>query len=120
VFAPGDHGSTFAGGPVAAAAAHAALDVLDDPALLDRVHTLGERFAAALGELAHVTTVRQRGLMVAADVDVDAPEVARRALLEQKIIINATGPETLRFLPPLVVSEAQIDEAVDRVRAAIG
>ena len=43
VLAPGDHGSTFAGGPVVAAAAHAALDVLDDPALLARVRELGER-----------------------------------------------------------------------------
>jgi len=115
VFEPGDHGSTFAGGPVASAAAHASLDVLDDPALLARVRELGERLALGLGELPHVTTVRARGLMVAADVDVAAPEIARRALLEERLVINATGPGTIRMLPPLVVREDEIDEALARL-----
>ena len=115
VFAPGDHGSTFAGGPVAAAAAHAALDVIDDPALLAAVTELGERLAERLRELPAVESVRGRGLMVAADVRADAPEVARRALLERQLIVNATGPRTLRFLPPLVVSEAEIDDALRRL-----
>jgi predicted acetylornithine/succinylornithine family transaminase len=115
VFEPGDHGSTFAGGPVASAAAHAALDVLDDPALLARVRERGERLALGLGELPHVTAVRARGLMVAADVDVAAPEIARRALLEERLVINATGPGTIRMLPPLVVAEDEIDEALARL-----
>ena len=74
VLAPGDHGSTFAGGPVIAAAAHAALDVLDDPALLARVRELGERLRESLRELPGVLAVRGRGLMVAADVARPAPE----------------------------------------------
>jgi predicted acetylornithine/succinylornithine family transaminase len=119
VFAPGDHGSTFAGGPVASAAAHAALDVIDDPALLRSVREQGERLAEGLRELPQVATVRARGLMVAADVDADAPELARRALLEQRLVINATGPGTLRFLPPLVVSAAEIDDALGRLRALL-
>ena len=122
VFAPGDHGSTFAGGPVAAAAANAVLDVVDDPAFLSTVHERGERLAEGLRELPHVTTVRARGLMVAADVDagVDAPEIARRALLEQRLIVNATGPSTLRLLPPLVVAEAEVDDALSRLNALLG
>jgi predicted acetylornithine/succinylornithine family transaminase len=114
-FAPGDHGSTFAGGPVMAAAANAALDVLDDPALLASVRERGERLAEGLRELPGVRTVRGRGLMVAADVEADAPEVARRALLERRLIVNATGPRTLRFLPPLVVGDAEVDEALARL-----
>jgi acetylornithine/succinyldiaminopimelate/putrescine aminotransferase len=120
VLAPGDHGSTFGGGPLACAAANAALDVLDDPALLSRVHELGERLAEAVRELPTVTSVRGRGLMVAAEVDADAPDLARRALLEQRQIVNATGPGTLRFLPPLVVGEAEIDDAVARLAALMG
>jgi acetylornithine/N-succinyldiaminopimelate aminotransferase len=116
VFAPGDHGSTFAGGPLACAAANAALDVLDDEALLARVRELGERLVEGLRELPGVVEVRGVGLMVAADVESGAPELARRALLEQRLVINATGPRTLRFLPPLVVEEAQIDDAVSRLR----
>jgi acetylornithine/N-succinyldiaminopimelate aminotransferase len=115
VFAPGDHGSTFAGGPLACAAANAALDVIDDPALLARVRELGERLAEGLRDLPRVHAVRARGLMVAADVDQDAPEIARRALLEQRLVINATGPRTLRFLPPLVVEPAQVDDALTRL-----
>jgi acetylornithine/N-succinyldiaminopimelate aminotransferase len=119
VFAPGDHGSTFAGGPLACAAANAAFDVLSDPSLLARVRERGERLAEGLRELPRVTEVRGIGLMVAADVDEDAPGLARRALLEQRLVINATGPRTLRFLPPLVVSEAQIDDALARLRALL-
>jgi acetylornithine/N-succinyldiaminopimelate aminotransferase len=115
VFAPGDHGSTFAGGPVSAAAANAVLDVVDDPAFLSGVLERGERLAEGLRELPGVVEVRARGLMVAADIDADAPGIARRALLEQRLIINATGPRTLRFVPPLVVSEAEIDEALSRL-----
>jgi acetylornithine/N-succinyldiaminopimelate aminotransferase len=115
VFAPGDHGSTFAGGPLACAAANAAFDVLEDPELLARVRELGEQLAEGLRELPTVTAVRGVGLMVACDVSGDAPELARRALLEERLVINATGPRTLRFLPPLVVTEAQIDDALDRL-----
>ena len=119
VFAPGDHGSTFAGGPVVAAAALAAFDILDDPELLARVRELGERLRESLRELPGVLDVRGRGLMVAADVDADAPGVARRALLEQRLVINATGPGTLRFLPPLVLDESHVDDAVERVAAVL-
>jgi acetylornithine/N-succinyldiaminopimelate aminotransferase len=115
VLAPGDHGSTFAGGPVIAAAAHAALDVLDDPALLARVRELGTLLAESLRELPGVTAVRGRGLMVAADVDRSAPEVVSRALAEQRLVINATGPQTLRFLPPLVIGESHVRDAVGRL-----
>jgi acetylornithine/N-succinyldiaminopimelate aminotransferase len=116
VFVPGDHGSTFAGGPLASAAANAALDVLDDEALLARVRDLGERLRERLRELPGVVRVRGVGLMVAIDVTGDAPELARRALLEERLVINATGPRTLRFLPPLVVDAEQIDEAASRLR----
>jgi acetylornithine/N-succinyldiaminopimelate aminotransferase len=116
VFAPGDHGSTFAGGPLACAAANAALDVLDDASLLAHVRATGERLAEGLRELPVVEAVRARGLMVACDVDADAPAIVRRALVEERLVINATGPRTLRFLPPLVVTEAQVDDALDRVR----
>ena len=119
VFAPGDHGSTFAGNPLVSAAANAALDVLDDPALLARVRELGERLQERLRELPGVTAVRGRGLMVAAEVDRSAPDVVRAALLEQRLVINATGPQTIRFLPPLVVTAPELDEGIDRIRGLL-
>jgi acetylornithine/N-succinyldiaminopimelate aminotransferase len=124
VFAPGDHGSTFAGGPLATAAALAALDVLQDPALLAHVTALGERMAAALAELPGVVGVRGRGLMLACELDPSradsAPDVVRRALLEHRLVANATGPTTVRLLPPLVISQADADAALERLRAALG
>ncbi|MGB0092299.1 MAG: acetylornithine/succinylornithine family transaminase [Solirubrobacteraceae bacterium] len=118
VLQPGDHGSTFAGGPLVAAAALVALETCSDPELLARVQVLGERLAAGLALLPYVATVRGRGLMLAIDLTdgSSAPEIARRALLEQRLVVNATGPATIRLEPPLVVSEEEIDQAVARLR----
>jgi acetylornithine/N-succinyldiaminopimelate aminotransferase len=119
VLAPGDHGSTFAGGPVVATAALAALELTDDPALLGRVRELGGVLADGLARLPHVRAVRGRGLMLACELDVPAPALARRALLEQRLVVNATGPDTLRLLPPLTIAEDQIAEALRRLRALL-
>ena len=119
VLSAGDHGSTFAGGPVIAAAALAALDVIDDPELLARVRELGQRLSGGLEGLPHVVSVRGRGLMLACRLDVPAPAVVRRALLEQRLIVNSTGPETVRLLPPLTISAADVDEALERLAGAL-
>jgi predicted acetylornithine/succinylornithine family transaminase len=120
VLAPGDHGSTFAGGPLACAAALQAFEICSDPELLARVRSLGERLIAGLADIPYVRTVRGRGLMVGADVGVDAFELARRALLEQRLVINATGPGTIRLEPPLVVTEEQVDDALRRLKSLRG
>ncbi len=114
---PGDHGSTFAGGPVTARAALAALEICSDPSLLAGVRENGERLAAGLAELPGIVEVRGRGLMLAIDLSSghDAPDLARRALLEQRLVVNATGPATIRLEPPLVVTEGEIDEALARL-----
>ncbi len=119
VLAPGDHGSTFAGGLATSAAALAALDVLADPELLARVRELGGRLAAGLAELPHVRSVRGRGLMLACELDVPAPALVRRALLEQRLILNATGPSTVRFLPPLIIDASHVDAALARLRSVL-
>jgi acetylornithine/N-succinyldiaminopimelate aminotransferase len=119
VFEPGDHGSTFAGGPVVASAALAALEVTDDRELLGRVREVGHRLASALELLPHVRSVRGRGLMLACELDVPAPAVARRALLEERLVVNATGPTTVRLLPPLTIDEREADEGVRRLGAAL-
>jgi acetylornithine/N-succinyldiaminopimelate aminotransferase len=113
----GDHGSTFAGGPVIASAALVALEICSDPELLAAVRELGERLAAGLARVPYVTEVRGRGLMLGAQISHPdgALELARRALLEQRLVVNATGPDTIRFEPPLIVTSAQIDEALTRL-----
>ena len=119
VFSPGDHGSTFAGGPVIAAAALEALALSADERLLAQVRALGLRLAAGLERLPHVLSVRGRGLMLACELDLSAPEVVRRALLQQRLVLNATGPTTVRLLPPLIVTEQEIDDALARLAAVL-
>jgi acetylornithine/succinyldiaminopimelate/putrescine aminotransferase len=122
VLQPGDHGSTFAGGPVACAAALVALDICSDESLLADVRAKGERLAAGLGALPYTAAVRGRGLMLAIDVreGISAPDLARRALLEQRLVINATGPGTIRFEPPLIVTDEEINAALTRLGALSG
>jgi acetylornithine/N-succinyldiaminopimelate aminotransferase len=117
VLQPGDHGSTFAGGPLVSAAALVALEVCADPELLTRVGVFGERLRAGLSSLPGIREVRGRGLMIGFDLAEgrSAPELALRALLEQRLVLNATGPATLRLEPPLIVTEGEIDQALERL-----
>jgi predicted acetylornithine/succinylornithine family transaminase len=117
VLEAGDHGSTFAGGPVVAAAANAVLDVVDDAALLVEVTDNGETLAEGLRTLG-LDDVRGRGLMLAFEIS-DAPDVARKLLLEQRLVVHATGPTTIRLLPPLTVSREEVQETLERIRGAL-
>jgi predicted acetylornithine/succinylornithine family transaminase len=119
-FEPGDHGSTFAGGPVIASAALVALELTADPQLLESVGALGGLLGAGLERLPHVVEVRGRGLMLACELDTDAPAVVRRALLEQRLVVNATGPSTVRLLPALTITREQIEDALGRLSAVLG
>ena len=113
VFQPGDHGSTYSGTALATAAVSAVVDEmrrLDAPALAAE---RGARLAAALEAIPEVAGVRGRGLMLGAQLNdgIDAP-TAYRALLDRGLICNAVNGSTLRFLPPLTVTDAELDEAV--------
>jgi acetylornithine/N-succinyldiaminopimelate aminotransferase len=119
VFEPGDHGSTFAGGPVQCAAGLAVLDIVSDPELLARVRETGERIRHVVAELPGVVEVRGRGFMLAAELDParaePATELVGRALRDERLVLNATGPTTLRLLPPLTITDAELDEALARL-----
>jgi predicted acetylornithine/succinylornithine family transaminase len=117
VLAPGDHGSTFAGGPVPCAGANAVLDVVDDPHFLEDVERKGGALAGGLERLG--LDVRGHGLMLAFAHD-DGPGLVRRALVEERLVLNATGPDTVRLLPPLTVSGEEIDDAVERIARLVG
>jgi len=113
VLEPGDHGSTFAGGPVATSAALAVLEAIDDPALLRRVRELGAELTAGLSGLDGVAEVRGRGLMVGVGLapGIDAAAVGAD-LLGRGLVVNVPGPDTLRLLPPLVVESSHVERAV--------
>ncbi|HET9676701.1 MAG TPA: acetylornithine/succinylornithine family transaminase [Solirubrobacterales bacterium] len=113
VLQPGDHGSTFAGGPVATAAALAVLDVVDDPVLLRHVRELGACLCEKLEALEGVREVRGRGLMIGVGLTegIDAAAVGAD-LLERGLVVNVPRPDTLRLLPPLVIDSDHVDIAV--------
>jgi predicted acetylornithine/succinylornithine family transaminase len=113
VLEPGDHGSTFAAGPVATAAAMAVLEIVDDPALLRRVRELGAYLCERLDGLDGVRETRGRGLMVGVGLEegIDAAAVTAD-LLERGLVVNAPRPDTLRLLPPLVIDSDHVDQAV--------
>jgi acetylornithine aminotransferase len=121
-FRPGDHGSTFAGGALACAAAVAACEVVDDPELQVQVRSNGDRLKAGLQPLVDrglATQVRGRGLMVGIDLaGPHAGQVVSR-LLAAGVLVNNTSDRTLRFLPPLVITAGQIDAVVEAVVEAV-
>jgi acetylornithine/N-succinyldiaminopimelate aminotransferase len=122
VLEPGDHGSTFGGGPLAAAVACAVLRTIDEQRLVERSGRMGEYLRESLLSLRDhgvpVGTVRGRGLMVGMVLDEPIAARAGRAALDCGVIVNAVGDSVLRLLPALIITEAEVDEAMVRLRAA--
>lgn len=120
VMGPGEHGSTFGGSNLAVACALATLTELDDPQVEERVSRVGQALRDGLSELPGICAVRGDGLMVGADLTEGhaAPEVVDAAL-QARLVINATGPSTLRFLPPLIAEEPHVDEACAILRSCL-
>ena len=115
VFKPGDHGSTFGGSCLAVAACAATLSALVRGDYGEHAAKVGAYMEAKLTKLPHVVEVRGRGLMLGCDLDDaagDAHDIVARAL-EAGAVINATGAHTLRFLPPLVCEEADVDSLIE-------
>jgi len=114
VFSPGDHGSTYAGTAIAGAAVEAVITEMkriDAPAL---ARTKGERLAARLSRIPEVVEVRGRGLLLAADLGAERDAKAvYLELLARGVVTNAVNASSLRFAPPITVSDDEIDEAVD-------
>jgi len=106
----GDHGSTFAGGPVVCAAALAVIDVIREEKLVARSRENGVYLKSELAKLGP-REVRGMGLMVGIDLDADCKSLVEKALA-QGVLINSTGEHTLRLIPPLVVDKKDIDQVV--------
>jgi predicted acetylornithine/succinylornithine family transaminase len=122
-FHAGDHGTTLGGNPLTAAAALATLRVLDEDHLLDNARAMGARFADGLQCLVDdglATEVRGRGLMIG--LETTGP-IARQAMAiardDHALLVNATGDTTLRIVPPLTITAAEVDVAIARIRSAL-
>jgi ornithine--oxo-acid transaminase len=119
VFTPGDHGSTFGGNPIAAAVGLAALDTLMDERLVERSARLGTHLLARLRAIENpiIREVRGRGLFAGVELDRDLANAAAVAtrLLQAGVLTKDTHRNTIRFAPPLIIEESQIDWVADRV-----
>lgn len=119
VFTPGDHGSTFGGNPLACAVAFEALNLLVEDKLVQRAAELGDYLQRKLGQLGNplVRAVRGRGLFVGLELDtMHVPaRVACEALVHNGVLTKDTHHTVLRFAPPLVITKAQLDDALGRI-----
>lgn len=120
LFEPGSHGSTFGGNPLACAVAIAALDVLEEERLAERAERLGARLMAGLRAVRspYVREVRGRGLLVGVELDRPARPFCER-LLGMGLLCKETHERTIRLAPPLVVTEDEIDWALERIGIAL-
>jgi acetylornithine/succinyldiaminopimelate/putrescine aminotransferase len=116
VMHPGDHGSTFAASPLVAAVSEAVLDRVNEPGFLADVAAKGQYLRERLEELnsPHIVEVRGRGLMVGVDLDVPAGDLVTAGYAHGLLTVNA-GPNTLRLVPPLIISRPEIDQLIERL-----
>jgi len=121
-FSPGDHGSTFGGNPLACAAALAVLTTIESDGLVQRAANVGayllERLRALARRHAVIVDVRGLGLMLAVELSVEAAPVVD-ACRERGLLVNAVTPNTLRLVPPLIITPADVDEAVEILDVAL-
>lgn len=118
LFVPGNHGSTFGGNPLACAAAHAVLDIIEEEDICSQAKNQGQRIVdglrTALAGNNSVTEVRGLGMMIAVELNNDAPSLVSDAL-EDGLLINVTQGNIVRLLPPLNLSNEEADELVSKL-----
>ena len=118
-FGPGDHGTTFGGGPVPCAAALAVLDEIAERDLLANCLARSRQFSEGLGALDGVMEVRGRGLLLAAVMEGEWAAGATQRALELGLVVNNVRPDAVRFAPPLTITPEETAEAISRFGAAL-
>lgn len=120
---PGDHGTTYGGNPLVCAAADAVLTIFERDNILENVRKVGAYLKEKLEELRtvtdHIVDIRGKGMMLGVEFDVPVNPVINNALLEQHMVLINAGTNILRVIPPLVVTEKDVDEAIDRLKKAL-
>jgi len=124
VFAPGEHGSTYGGNPLVCAAAHAALKYMIDHNLPAQAKRIGSYFMTQLEGLKQqfdlITDVRGRGLLIALEFNQEIGDKMLLACINRGLLVNRLKPNAVRFMPPLIITEKEVDRAVGIVKEALG
>jgi predicted acetylornithine/succinylornithine family transaminase len=118
-FRPGDHATTFGGGPVVCAAALAVLDEIEDRHLLANCRARSEQLRMGLESLSGVVEVRGRGLLLAAVLETERAGAVAESARNKGLIVNAVRPDAIRFAPPLSISAEEVEIAIERFAAAL-
>ncbi|MDA0706011.1 MAG: ornithine--oxo-acid transaminase [Proteobacteria bacterium] len=123
VFSPGDHGSTFGGNPLAAAVGLEALNILVEERLAERSAELGDYLLAELAAIKSplIKDLRGRGLFIGIEIDAELAQAREicEALMQRGVLSKETHKTVVRLAPPLIISKAEIDWAVTRIRAVL-
>jgi acetylornithine aminotransferase len=110
---PGSHGSTFGGNPLACRAGCTVIEIIERESLIDNARRRGEqllnRLIELLGQHPRVKAIRGRGLMIGVELHQPVPDLALRAALDHQLLINVTRGTTIRLLPPLTLSAAEVE-----------
>ncbi|MBA7624027.1 Acetylornithine aminotransferase [subsurface metagenome] len=126
VFGPGDHGSTFGGNPLACAAGYATLKYILEHNVVENCRQVGNYLKAGLeglkAKFENIIEVRGLGLLVAVELSSDVADSVVKACLDEGLLLNAVKPSALRFMPPLIIGESEVGEAMgilERVLAKV-
>jgi len=123
VFSPGEHGSTYGGNPLACAASYAVMKYMIDNDLPAHVKRVGNYLVSKLQDMRKefdfITDVRGRGLLIALEFNQEIAEKSVLACIDKGLLVNRLKPNALRFMPPLIITEKDVDEAVGIVRKVL-
>jgi len=124
VFAPGEHGSTFGGNPLACAAGYATVKFIIDNNIAGKAKEVGQYLTSGLEKMRprfpFITDVRGRGLLVAVEFNSDIAQSLVMACLERGLLVNKLKPNALRFMPPLIIGKKEVDQALAILDKALG
>lgn len=118
---PGDHGSTFSGGAVVMRASEMVVKRMLSPGFLEHVQEVGEYLLERLSEInsPHITDVRGRGLMAAIELSVPPTDIVNQGYEHGLLLVNS-GPDAIRFIPPLIIEKQHVDELVEKLTMILG
>lgn len=123
VLKPGDHGSTYGGNPLVCAVASKVLDIFKEDSIIENVRVVGKYLREKLDELARsypsIKEVRGKGLLLGVEFDKPVADIIKSALTDERLVLINAGSNVLRFIPPLIISKSDVDDALCRLKRVL-
>ena len=123
VLKPGDHGSTYGGNPLVCAVASKVLDIFKEDSIIENVRVVGKYLREKLDELSRlypsINEVRGKGLLLGVEFDKPVADIIKSALTDERLVLINAGSNVLRFIPPLIISKSDVDDALCRLKRVL-